>query len=408
MYFTGDIVRERLYQSCQELVARNEILRTVFVDVEEMCYGVVLDALSVPADEYEIEDGLEAFVKSLCNVDVQSRLPLGSAFVKFFFVQGPGDTSALVFRLSHAQYDEICLPLCLRQLSALYEGKPVQATLPFSSFVYHVVRQNIPQSVAYWRQLLEGSSMTRFRPDSPVTSTAHYAIQESFDISSRSKDITVATLPTAAWALCLARHLGVRDVVFGEVVSGRNIDFPNCESVMGPCWQYVPVRVTFDPSWTAADLLAFVQHQHAASSAFEGIGLRELVRECTDWPDTVDWFETVVHQDVDHVERLDFFETSCRMETIYPHAEPLREWKIQAFVSGDTMTIEIVTVESWQEHAREILGEVGEALRLLLRQSLVPLLDDSPGTTATPRCEEDQAMNVAVKGDGAERPCVMS
>ena len=303
-------------------------------------------------------------------------MPLGSVFVKWFLVEGEDDKACLIFRISHAQYDEICLPLILKQLSALYEDKPVQDTVPFSSYIGHVVRENIPKAVDYWKELLEGSSISILRPDAPVEKKNHFAIQKTVDISSRSKDVTVATLPTAAWALCLARRLSTRDVTFGEVVSGRNIDFPNADLVMGPCWQYAPVRVKFAPGWTVSDLLIHVQDQHIASSAHEGIGLKELVRLCTDWPKTTDWFDTVVHQDVEHVETLDFQAASSRMETVYVHEEPLREWKIQAFPSGDTLTLEIVTVQSWSGYAEELLEDLAGVLSFLAKDPEARLFED--------------------------------
>lgn len=198
-------------------------------------------------------------------------------------------------RLSHAQYDEICLPFLLRQLSALYEGRPIAEAIPFSSFVYHVVRENIPSSISYWRSLLQGSSMTVLRPDVVLQSEKVVTCSRDLDISARSKEITIAPLPTAVWALCLARRLSVSDVTFGEVVSGRNLDLANCVNVMGPCWQYIPGRARFEPGWSALDLLHFVQDQHIASTRFEGIGLKEIAKYCTDWAPTVEWFDSVIH-----------------------------------------------------------------------------------------------------------------
>ncbi|OJD23691.1 hypothetical protein ACJ73_04954 [Blastomyces percursus] len=368
-YLDSAVNRSRLFESCQEIISRNEILRTIFVKSGGSCFGVVIEELQLPLVEYEIDGDLVAFSEQLCNLDVQTVMPLGTPFIKFFFVQCSTGQSCLIMRISHAQYDEICLPILLRQLSALYEGKSVPESLPFSSFVHHVVRENIPQSIEYWRNLLRGSSMSILRPSTPLESKKSIFISKTFDISSRTKEITLATIPSAAWALCLARRLSVRDVTFGEVVSGRNIDLPNCDIVMGPTWQYVPLRVKFEPGWTAVDLLNFVQHQHISSTQFEGIGLKEIVRNCTDWPETVDWFDSVVHQDVEHVENLAFLSANSRMETIYPHLEPLREWKIQAFPKGDSLCIEIVTFESWRAEADSILNEMGDIItQLVTRQ----------------------------------------
>lgn len=71
--------------------------------------------------------------------------------------------------------------------------------------------------------------------------------------------------------------------------------------------------------------------------SLKGSVLRKLsIKDCTDWPETVDWFDSVVHQDVEHVEGLSFMAASSLMQTIYLHFEPLREIKVQAFPMGDT------------------------------------------------------------------------
>lgn len=365
MYFDAPVDTARLFKACQDLVSMTEILRTVFVQHNGAYLAAILEDLPTPVIEYEIDAGLEGFVRNLCDLDVQTRIPLGSAFVKWFHIREPTGKSSLVFRISHAQYDEICLPILLKQLSALYERRPLPESLPFSSYVHHAVKKSIPASVPYWKDLLAGSEMTQFRPDIPVTDTRHYAIDKTFDISARSTDTTVATLPPAVWALTLARRLGRRDVTFGNVVSGRNVDFHHAQSVLGPCWQYVPLRVSFSPSWTASDLLAHVQAQQIASSAHEALGLPDIARHCAGW-EGVDWFDTVVHQDVEHVTELPFVETRCSMETYYAQEEPLKEWKIQAFVSGEKLTVEIVTVESWKEVAGELLEEMGGVLKEVL------------------------------------------
>lgn len=365
-YLDSAVDKSRLFECCQKLVARNEILRTVFVEQQGRYYGAVLEELKVPIVRYEIDGDVEAFSKKVCEVDVQEEMPLGSSFVKFLFVQGTNGSSCLLFRISHAQYDEICLPVMLRQLSAMYEGTTVPETQPFSLYVNHLVKENIPQSIEYWRDLLRGSSVSVLRPRSSAQSKKPAAIYRDIDISARPKEITIATLPTAAWAVCLARHLKTDDVVFGEVVSGRNTGFPNSETIMGPCWQYVPFRVKFESGWTGLDLLNYVQDQHIASAGFEGIGLKEVAENCTDWPKSVDWFDTVVHQAVANVESLPFLSAQSRMETIYPHLEPLREWKIQAFVNGDNLCIEIVTFEEWMDEAGTLLDGIEGIMKQLV------------------------------------------
>jgi amino acid adenylation domain-containing protein len=391
MHFDGRLNTDKIIKACQELVAYNEILRTVFVEADNGEYfAVVLEQLVVPVVEFDIQttnDSIEEFAHQTCQVDVQQRIPAsGSPFVKFFLIHDESTSrDSLIFRLSHAQYDEMCLPIMLQQLRALYsETISVPVSVPFSAFVNHV-HVNNHLSLSYWRSLLDKAPQpATITPDISVVSRRHYAVQREVDISEffvgSAHDCTAATLPTAAWALTLSRHLGVQDVVFGEVVGGRSVPLAqgNCEDVTGPCWQYVPVRVKLDPSWTGVDLLREVQRQHVESSSHEGLGLAEIVRECTDWSEEdVQWFGTVVHQAVTGVEKLEFgtavsqgehgSSTSCTTEPLYLHEEPLREWKIQAFfVDGKKMILEIVTVDSWKDYADKLLDELVDTVARLV------------------------------------------
>lgn len=386
IFFDNAVDLVRLQKSCQDLIALNEILRTVFVESSGQGYAAVVDALTAPFEQHSYTDasqGLSSFTKDICRADAEKPMPLGSSFVKWLYVSSSESQlpSCLVFRISHAQYDEMCLPILLRQLSSLYSNTTPEPSVPFSSYVSHALRHAIPSSIPYWTNLLAGSTITSLRPSIPILDRKHFAIEQSLDISHLTRDVTVASLPSAAWALCLARRSGLRDITFGEVVSGRSIDFPggSADAVTGPCWQYVPLRVRMDDSWTGGHLLQHIQRQHVESAEHEGISLQEIAELCgTGWSKQTSmtgdegqdqwWFDTVVHQDVSHVAARDYKahgttaadETANRYETLYVHEEPLREWKIQAFVhqGGERMTLEIVTFASWRGYAREMLADL--------------------------------------------------
>ncbi|KAH9864443.1 Non-ribosomal peptide synthetase [Plenodomus biglobosus] len=372
--FVSPIDRQKLRQACQELVTRNEVLRTVFVLDDSKLLGVVLSSLEVPYSEVTVPEGadINTFAQARIQEDIEAPKPHGSSFVAFTLFTSPTTgASTLAFRISHAQYDEMCLPILFQQLSALYAGTDVPETLPFTKHVNHVVLNNIPKAIPYWQDLLSGSQMSILKPEIPLTERKMADRYLEFDISSRPSNITIGSLPTAAWALVLSKRLGLRDVVFGEVVSGRNLGAESADRIFGPTWQYIPFRVPFNASWTHLDLLNFVQKQHMESAAYESMGFSEIVENCTNWDSkAVPWFDTVVHQAPAWVEEMPFGNgVEAKFETLYPHAEPLREWKCQAFVKegGKKLGIEIVTYESWIGEAELVLKEVGEALGQLMK-----------------------------------------
>lgn len=113
-----------------------------------------------------------------------------------------------------------------------------------------------------------------------------------------SRNITTATILKAAWTSALAQLSGRSDVVFGNLISGRNVAVEGVESIVGPCLNIIPVRITLDPTWTALDLLRRIQNQQVASMPYESLGFREIVQHCTDWPEWT-YFPTMVqHQNL--------------------------------------------------------------------------------------------------------------
>lgn len=91
------------------------------------------------------------------------------------------------------------------------------------------------------------------------------------------------------------------------------------------------------------------------------------------------WFDTVVHQDVSHVSgassSLAGEGLPSSYETLYVHEEPLREWKVQAFMheGGAKMTLEIVTFESWADYAAGLLDELVYATKVVVSGNSVEL-----------------------------------
>ncbi|KAJ9656896.1 hypothetical protein H2198_004649 [Neophaeococcomyces mojaviensis] len=377
-----DIDQDRLLRSCQQLVALHEILRTVFVQFNKKTLGVVIRDIDIGVDRFDIDTDLKSFSRALCDLDIQTVMPYGSPFVNFTFVQNSkARECCLIFRLSHAQYDELCLPVMLQNLSELYAGKfgendISKKTQPFSRYVDDTIKVDIPNAVPYWRKLLEGSVMSVLPGpegqkldalESSLRTSELTSIFRTLDIKKRPMNVTLATFPTAAWAICLARRLSTRDIVFGEVASGRNGSFPGSDAVIGPCWQYIPFRLKFQPKWTGHDVLHAVQEQHIASSQHESMGLAEIVEQCTDWPTTTNWFDSVVHQAVASTDELSFGDgVSCQVDTYYPHLEPLREWKIQAFAGKDEMILEIVTFAAWRTFGEDLMKDLVKVFEQLV------------------------------------------
>ena len=300
----GPLDLPRLKKSIQQVVEAYEILRTVFVPCDDRFFQVVLRKLPPRLEVTETDQDLEEYGNELRAHDREIMPRLGEPLTQFSVVKRTGtDEHRIVMRLSHAQYDGVCIPKIISSLQAAYEHKEVSPAPPLVDYVTVASNAADKQRYEYWRNLLSGSSMTdivyRNRPTYDVADTPVTLLKRTINIPSlTSFNITSATVMKAAWALTLAKMTSSTDIVFGNVVSGRNIALQGIEKIVGPCMNIVPVRLTFDKQLTALDLLRRVQNQQVASMPYESLGFREIIKHCTSWPQWSYFSSSVQHQNI--------------------------------------------------------------------------------------------------------------
>ncbi|KAL2064470.1 hypothetical protein VTL71DRAFT_4964 [Oculimacula yallundae] len=378
LYLEKGIDREKLFRACKDLIKTHDILRTVFIEHESKFLQVVVNELDLPLAMHQTEDDLEKYVTDLCNTEVESDFKLGSSFLKIFHVEGK-DGECLIVGLSHAQYDGNSLPMLLRDLEALYAGKSAIQSEPFSSYMARINDENIQsKAITYWRNLLKQSELSNLEGTSVQPTDKAVFHTKSVDISQRPEEITTANLLTAAWALVLARRLKKPDVTFGSITSGRNMDLVNVESVMGPCYQFTPVRVPFKTQWTAMDLLRFVQRQSAESSAHDFLGFEKISKNCAEWSSEAGFFDSIVHhQDFEDFDTMPFAESSARVEILNPHGDAAYPLKVVSFVRDGQTCVGIVGSEKDVAFVDASLDELAATVQELTTSDAHVLLDRS-------------------------------
>ncbi|RMZ76513.1 hypothetical protein DV738_g4888, partial [Chaetothyriales sp. CBS 135597] len=313
LYLDSSIDGERLLRAWDELVKTHQILRTIFIEHDSAFFQVVVDDLHASPALRHAEGDFEPYILDICKQDIESNFELGSSFARIFYVDSDQGDRCLIIGLSHAQYDGISLPRLLLDLETLYTGAKVAASdfLPFSSYIARTSGNEQAQSkaVSYWRDLLHGSSLS-------LLTTEETAIAQRTD---KPVEITMGSLLAAAWALVLARRLHTSDVTFGSVTSGRLIDLPNIENVVGPCYQFAPVRVQFAPGWTVMDLL---------------------------------------RHDFEDFDTMQFAGATCKVDISIPHGDAVHPWKIVTLPRDGQTHVGIVGSEKNQALVETLLDEL--------------------------------------------------
>lgn len=299
---TGPLNIALLQESIANVVACHEVLRTVFVPHQERYLQVILRQVQHQLAVHDVHD-IEQFTSELESIHRQEIPQPEKPSLQFILARHKSSLRHRIFiRISHAQYDGVCFPAILESLKACYEGGTIFPTPPYADFIRGALGKITPDHYAYWRALLDNSTPTSLVPrqrSSLHTSPTRVLKTVVSTPSLASVNITTATVVKAAWSTVLAKATGNTDVVFGHLISGRNIgSVTGIESIVGPCLNVVPVRVCHQPSWTLLHLLQHIQNQQVDNMPYESLGFKEIIDKCTAWDDNgANGFSTVVqHQ----------------------------------------------------------------------------------------------------------------
>lgn len=300
----GYLDLQRLKKSVFALVQSFDILRTVFVYCGDRFWQVVLRKLRPQFHVYDTDEDLDVFTRNLRESSVDAYPRLGEPYIQFGVVRKTGtNLHRIMLRLSHAQYDGLCLGKILEALKAFYEGKEVLPSPTFSNYALQASGPANRASYDYWRSLLQGTSMAsvakRDQPRYNVSDQAPTVLKKTIKLPAlNSKNVTPATIFKAAWALTLAQMTGTSDIVFGNLISGRNAAVYGIEDIVGPCLNIIPVRIILNSDTKALDLLRVIQAQQVASMLHESLGFREIIQQCTNWPKWTYFSSIVQHQNI--------------------------------------------------------------------------------------------------------------
>ncbi|MCP2339577.1 non-ribosomal peptide synthetase [Actinomadura rupiterrae] len=287
--FDGDLDIEALRDAAFELPARHPSLRTAFtqtvagepvqavlgvVSGDELWREVVADDASLPA---------------LMDVERKRRFDLTRPpLLRFTLVTLGERRYRLLLTFHHIVLDGWSMPSLAGELLALYTGELPPRAPDYKDYLGWLVRQDRADADTAWSKALDGlpggTLVAPGAPDTPpglpekIRVPLGAELSEAVAGTARRLGVTANTVVQAAWGLLLARLLGRDDVVFGATVSGRPMDLPGVERMVGLFINTLPVRVRLDDAETAAALLARLQGEQAELIPFHHHGLGDLHR----------------------------------------------------------------------------------------------------------------------------------
>ncbi|KAL4787135.1 hypothetical protein BJX76DRAFT_354543 [Aspergillus varians] len=304
--FSSPLDMDRLYQACAKVMAHYSILRTLFVSTDTRILQVILEEVQPKFHFMECDDP-ETYIAERSKEKPAPTTKQGELPVSFTVVTSSTRSEwAFIVRLSHAQYDGSSLPFLWQAIATAYDGKELQPPTQFRDVVYNRLGDDHLEALSFWQGYLQKTFQEGTDPlqttqilSSPSGSRSHIeplTLRREVDHHPRLPDITVATLVKASIAYVLSRHAGLSEIILGQVVHGRGSPLPGMETVLGPCINLLPIRISLSQEHTITDLLRHVQAQQLATIPHDYISLDHIVNKCTTWPSNTTLGCIVHHQ----------------------------------------------------------------------------------------------------------------
>ncbi len=259
-----------------QVVLRNREPVFHFEDLRALGRNEHIDDL---IEGYEIRDRGKKFDLSR---DVLMRLAV---------FQLADDEFQFVWSFHHIIMDGWCAAILIAEFFEIYDSIKLgrEHDLPppgsYKRYIEWLAAQSQEASEQYWTEFLRDYNERASLPissiliDSPGVESQKYVQVVGAEklmglkaIAAKSA-VTLNVVLQALWGIVLARYCGKRDVVFGNVVSGRPADIPGIETIVGLFINTIPVRVSYETTTQFPDLLSALQLQSLASEVHHHLSL---------------------------------------------------------------------------------------------------------------------------------------
>ncbi|QIW97728.1 hypothetical protein AMS68_003246 [Peltaster fructicola] len=286
---------ERVRDSWRQLVAANDVLRTVFRNkqdgMQQSQHEQIILQQTIPNDELLQCTTKEEAIQRVqyCHYEPnQKDLPLHR-----LLICGTHDGEVICgLNISHALMDGVTLTHLLHKLGSSISDGTIDDTTQrqFRDLArWMAVQPDHDEAQAYWANYLSEAAMSCFPASNVIQSElSHIDFLRSSTVIDREQDlaqlchkygITLSTVFRTVWALALSQYLSQADVTFAYVVSGRDAPIVGATDIFGPFLNFLPCRAHLDRYPRIGDLFRHIQadfwesmpHQFGCTAELERI-----------------------------------------------------------------------------------------------------------------------------------------
>ncbi|KAK4956834.1 NRPS protein [Elasticomyces elasticus] len=334
----GGVETTQLHSALHELSRFHPLLRSGFVATDQAVTGYAnVTWKSMQSTQVEVVENVKEGFAQGHELDLLRPC--------HFQVHTSGDQLFVTVDIHHALYDQWSIDILKLGLSSLLQHKELGAARSFRNVAaFYAPSESIKAAEeSFWQDYLRDMTVTPIPNLTGCTVAAHLwrtsLVCESTNVAAmraQSRDLgcSLPAVYQTAFAYLLSCYCGSSDVMFGTVVSGRQIPVEGIEGIFGPCLATLPFRVDTASARTCRDLMLQVHGSNRSLQRNATTPLVEIKRSSTCAADQAlfdtlfVWQETSVRQDasaalVTELESFDSHEFNLVLELEPSAAGPL-------------------------------------------------------------------------------------
>ena len=288
-------------QSLSLLSIKHEVLRTAFVVTKTgKMWQLILRDREIELNTCQVKEDLE--IESLKRTDVSRGFNLQEdSLLRISIIHTQNQQSIILSTMHHIISDGWCISLLTKGFLDNYEkllaGKAFDvlrkeveteknAIGSYQEYIQMLEKRDKEAGLQYWELLLAGYNETAVIPPIKASEAGNGVERLEVKINKKVSDklrgfaqqekITLNNIAEVAWGIVLQKYNQSSDVVFGKVVSGRDLPINGIERMVGLFINTVPIRVRNGKNTTIREQLKDTHQQGVESSQYDYCPLVEV------------------------------------------------------------------------------------------------------------------------------------
>ncbi|GFF44503.1 nonribosomal peptide synthetase 7 [Aspergillus lentulus] len=278
----NDLDFDRWIYLTTQLTKNNQILRALYLQTDTQNPQTLLQVvlkhpiLNLAYRSYRTEEEKQ----SILEAEWQRPFNPAKPFVRYTLLENTQGTRDLVINLHHSSYDGTLLHIFDDQFQALNQNQPIHQPTPFKDFITHFLRTPKQPQLDYWTRLLQNHcfDFPAAVTEPKLSNTEVAKINASLGINdlASSTGVTAPIVFQTAYTLLLAHLSGARDVIYDNLVTGRNVALDNPQLINGNCANFLPYHSHVMEDMPIETLLRTTQADFWASTENGLVSLGEI------------------------------------------------------------------------------------------------------------------------------------